>query len=93
MLYEVITVDGNNIFPSQIEALLFEMEGVEPHFQILLTRNEGLTAVELMIEVTPDFFSFDEIKSAENFKKQLSDLLSTSVITSYSIHYTKLYES
>ncbi len=74
---DMIIVDGNNIFPSQIEALLFEMEGVEPHFQILLTRNEGLTAVELMIEVTPDFFSFDEIKSAENFKKQLSDLLST----------------
>ena len=74
---DMMIIDGNNIFPSQIEALLFELEGVEPHFQIVLTRNEGLTGIELKVEVTPEFFSFDEIKFAENFRKKISDQLST----------------
>ncbi len=74
---DMIIIDGNNIFPSMIESLLFEIEGVEPHFQIILTRDMGLTAIELKVEVTPDFFSFDEIKKAENFRKKINNQLST----------------
>ncbi|MDC7233933.1 MAG: phenylacetate--CoA ligase, partial [Spirochaetales bacterium] len=32
---DMIIVDGNNLFPSQLESVLFEIEGVEPHFQII----------------------------------------------------------
>ncbi|MBI9108802.1 MAG: phenylacetate--CoA ligase [Spirochaetales bacterium] len=74
---DMLIIDGNNIFPSQIEALLFEIEGVEPHFQIILTRVEGFTAIELKVEITPDFFSFDEIKRAEDFKHRIDHYLST----------------
>lgn len=74
---DMFIVDGNNIFPSMIEEILFSIEGVEPHYQIILTRENGLTAVELKVEVTPDFFSFDEIRKAENFRKKIYDQLST----------------
>ena len=74
---DMFIIDGNNIFPSMIEELLFSIEGAEPHFQIILSRKEGLTAVELKVEITPDFFSFDEIKKAENFRKKISDQMST----------------
>ena len=74
---DMLIVGGNNIFPSQIEELLFELEGVEPHFQIIITREEGLTAIELKVEISPDFFSIDEIKLVENFRKKIMNFLST----------------
>lgn len=76
---DMIIIDGNNVFPSQIEALLFEIEGVEPHFQIILTREEGLTAIELKVEMTPGLFSFDEIKRVQDFKDRIQNKLVTSL--------------
>lgn len=74
---DMMIVDGNNLFPAQIEAILFEIEGVEPHFQIILTRNEGLDVIELRIEVTPDFIVFDEIRKIQNFQEIIRQQLIT----------------
>jgi len=76
---DMMIIDGNNFFPSQIEALLFEIEGVEPHFQIILTREKGFTAIELKVEITPGLFSFDEIKRAQDFKKRIGLQLAASL--------------
>ncbi len=72
---DMMIVDGNNLFPSQIEALLFEIEGVEPHFQIILKREEGLDNVELRVEVTGSFFAFDEIRKVQDFQKKIREEL------------------
>ena len=74
---DMMIVDGNNLFPAQIEAILFEIEGVEPHFQIILTRNEGLDVIELRIEVTPDFIVFDEIRKVQKFQEIIRQQLIT----------------
>ena len=74
---DMLIIDGNNVFPSQIEQLLYEIEGVEPLFQIILTREEGLTATELKVVISPEFFSIDEIKRAEDFRKKIKNFLST----------------
>jgi phenylacetate-CoA ligase len=68
----MIIVDGRNIFPSNIEEILFEIEGVEPHFQIVLTREEGLDQMEIRVEVTPNFLPIDEIRKVQNFQEQIS---------------------
>jgi len=72
---DMIIIDGRNLFPSQIEALLFEIEGVEPHFQIILDRQEGLGRIEIQVEMTPDFFSFDEVRRVEDFKEKIQNQL------------------
>ncbi|MBI9104271.1 MAG: phenylacetate--CoA ligase [Spirochaetales bacterium] len=74
---DMIIIDGNNIFPSQIEALLFELEGVEPHFQIILKRDDGLDIIELRVEVSRDFLAFDEIRRVEAFKARINQQLKT----------------
>jgi phenylacetate-CoA ligase len=76
---DMIIVDGNNIFPSQIEALLFEIEGVEPHFQIILNREEGLDVIELRVEVSSNVFTFDEIRKVQNFQQKIHQHLITSL--------------
>jgi phenylacetate-CoA ligase len=76
---DMIIVDGNNLFPSQIEALLFKIEGLEPHFQIILNREEGLDNVEIRIEVTSNSFAFDEIKRVQNFQEKIRQELINSL--------------
>ena len=38
---DMLIIRGVNVFPSQIEAALLEVEGTLPHYQIILTRREG----------------------------------------------------
>ena len=53
----MIIVRGVNVFPSQIEAVLMEIEGVEPHFQMVLSNRKGpLDEMEVQVEVEPAFF-------------------------------------
>ncbi len=75
---DMIIVEGNNLFPSQIEAILIDIEGVEPHFQIVLDREEGRDSIELKIEVSPDFPSLDEVKHIESFKERVREDLRVS---------------
>ena len=69
---DMVIVDGQNIFPSHIEEVLFGIEGVEPHFQIVLTREEGMDRMELRVEVTPNFLAFDEIRRVQDFQETVA---------------------
>jgi phenylacetate-CoA ligase len=58
---DMLIIRGVNVFPSQIEALLIEIEGVEPHYQIVVDRHGALDDIEVMVEVEEEIFS-DELK-------------------------------
>jgi phenylacetate-CoA ligase len=68
---DMIIVRGVNVFPSQIEAALLAVEGTLPHYQIVLTRQKGLDAIEVQVEVTPGVFS-DKIGALESLHDRLS---------------------
>jgi len=57
---------GVNVFPSQIEEILFAIEGCEPHYQLVLDREEDMDVLEVRIEVTENIF-FDEMKKQKSF--------------------------
>jgi phenylacetate-CoA ligase len=38
---DLILVKGARVFPSEIEAVLLEVEGTEPHYEIVLERGRG----------------------------------------------------
>jgi phenylacetate-CoA ligase len=42
------------VFPSQIEELLLRCEGLSPHYQIELLREQRLDVVRLIVEARPD---------------------------------------
>jgi len=58
---DMLIIRGVNVFPSQIEALLMEIEGVEPHYQIIVDRRGALDDIEVRVEVEEEIFS-DELK-------------------------------
>jgi len=55
---DMLIVRGVNVFPSQIEAVLLQVQGVEPHYLILLDREKGaMDDLEIWVEVSQDIFS------------------------------------
>ena len=68
---DMFIIRGVNVFPSQIETALLSVEGVLPHFQILLTTAHGLDQMEVQVEVTPELFS-DKIRAMESLQAQIS---------------------
>lgn len=69
---DMLIIRGVNVFPSQIEQVLMEVEGTEPHYQIILDRKAALDDVEVMVEVSEKLFS-DEVKVLDALRKNISD--------------------
>ena len=67
---DIIVIKGVKVFPSQVESILLEVEGVEPRFQILVEQVEGADTLELKVEVNEKVFS-DEIKNLQNISAQI----------------------
>jgi len=75
---DMLIIRGVNVFPSQIESVLFNIEGVEPHYQLIIEREGNLDTLEVQVEVNEQSFS-DEIKElqllANKIRKEIKDLL------------------
>lgn len=71
---DMLIVRGVNVFPSQVEQVLCRIEGVEPHFQILLTREDALDQMEVQVEVEPAIFP-DQMRKLVEFEREVADRL------------------
>ena len=55
---DMLIVRGVNVFPSQIESVLLQVEGVLPHYVIAVDRERGaLDDLEVWVEVSEDMFT------------------------------------
>ncbi len=48
---DMMIVRGVNVFPSQIEELLLEVDGLSPHYQVVLAREGALDSMSVHVEV------------------------------------------
>ena len=76
---DMIIVRGINVFPSQIEHVLLGIEGIRPHYQLVVDRKAGeLDELEVIVEVDEKIFS-DEMKTLrgleEKIKKEIESVL------------------
>ena len=75
---DMLIIRGVNVFPSQIESVLMTIEGVEPHYQLIIDREDNLDTLEVQVEVNEQTFS-DEIKVLQDLsrriQKEIKDLL------------------
>jgi phenylacetate-CoA ligase len=68
---DMLIIRGVNVFPSQIESVLMEIEGVEPHYQLVVDRVENLDTLTVMVELGEQSFS-DEVKKLQDLEKKIS---------------------
>jgi phenylacetate-CoA ligase len=71
---DMLIIRGVNVYPSQIEAVLLEVEGTLPHYQIILSRDHGLDQIEVQVEVTAQVFS-DRVGALEALAEKLMDTI------------------
>ena len=72
---DMLIIRGVNVFPSQIEHALFEIEGTEPQYLIVVSRGDShLDEVELQVEVKQEFFT-DETKGLEALRSKIQDVM------------------
>jgi phenylacetate-CoA ligase len=67
---DMFIIRGVNVFPSQIETALMSIEGTVPHYQIVLTRDQGLDKIEVRVEVTEEIFS-DKVRAMEGVQQKI----------------------
>lgn len=75
---DMLIIRGVNVFPSQIEAALLEMNGTTPHYMIIVDRQGSLDSLEIQVEVEERFFS-DEIRELENLSKQIGHVIQNAI--------------
>ena len=69
---DMLIIRGVNVFPSQIEAILVGIEGLEPHYQLIVDRVGTLDTLEVQVEVTESRFAdADEVKLLQILEKQI----------------------
>jgi phenylacetate-CoA ligase len=75
---DMLIIRGVNVFPSQIESVLMNIEGVEPHYLLIVDRQGALDTLEVHVEVNEKVFS-DEVKKLQSLgrkiEKEIKDLL------------------
>jgi len=71
---DMLIIRGVNVFPSQIEEVILRVDGVEPHYQLIVERRDQLDELEVQVEMNEKMFS-DEIKGLEKVERKIeSDL-------------------
>jgi phenylacetate-CoA ligase len=68
---DMLIIRGVNVFPSQIEQVLGDIEGTEPHYQLVIDRQGTLDTVQLEVEVNERVFS-DEVRGLERIRKEVA---------------------
>ncbi len=75
---DMLIIKGVNVFPMQIEKVLFEVEGTEPHYQIVVERENHADKITVMVEVMESIF-FDEMKKQRQVIDTIKSRLASEV--------------
>lgn len=68
---DMLIIRGVNVFPSQIESVLMEIQGVEPHYQLIVDREGNLDMLTVLVEVGESAFS-DKVKTLQDLEKVIT---------------------
>lgn len=78
---DMLIIRGVNVFPSQVENALLEINGTTPHYLMVVDRVNNLDTLEVQVEVEESFFS-DEVKEMEKLTKKIAAALQSALLIS-----------
>jgi phenylacetate-CoA ligase len=73
---DMLIIKGVNVFPLQIEKVLFEVEGTEPHYQIVVERENHADKITVLVEVMESIF-FDEMRKQREVVDRIKSRLAS----------------
>lgn len=78
---DMLIIRGTNVFPSQVEDVLSNIEGVSPHYRIVVDNETGLDRMTVLVELLPEAFS-DSYARMNEFKHHIADKLKQTLLVS-----------
>ncbi len=79
---DMLIIRGVNVFPSQIESVLLEMNAATPNYMMIVDRKDNHDTMEVQVEMNDSLFS-DQVKDLESIensiKARLNSVLGISV--------------
>ncbi len=75
---DMLIVSGVNVFPSQVEHVLTQVEGLTPNYVIVVDKRGVLDVLEVWVEVDERVFTGD-IGALENLKRKLEEELANAL--------------
>ncbi len=73
---DMLVIRGVNVFPSQIETVLLKSQDVEPHYEIIVTRENWLDQLEVLVELA-DASLLDNYTKLEGLQNKIKHELRT----------------
>ena len=71
---DMMIIRGVNVFPSQVEAALVEVEEVTPHYMMIVDRINNLDTLEIQVELEEKYYT-DEVRVIEALTKKISHVI------------------
>ena len=69
---DMLIIRGINVFPSQIEAILCDIEGLNPNYQIVIDKVGALDTLDLQVEVNEKIFcDSGSVKDLQKIEKRI----------------------
>lgn len=81
---DMLIIRGVNVFPSQIETVLLELNETKPHYLLIVDRINKLDVLEVWVEVDGQLFS-DEIRKLEDLKSKIQHNIESALGISASV--------
>ena len=76
---DMINLGDVKAFPSQVEEVLAATEGVEPHYELVVDRVDGMDTLEVRVEIAEDMPEVDEVRAIERLKERIARRLAASL--------------
>ena len=71
---DMLIIRGVNVFPSQVEAALINVEEVTPHYMMIVDRVNNLDTLEIQLEMDPKYYT-DEVRAIEALTKKIGHVI------------------
>ena len=75
---DMLIIRGVNVFPSQIEEVLMNVDDLEPHYLIVLYKKDYMDKIEVWVEVSEKIFH-EKIMDLEDFEKSIEAKLYSAI--------------
>jgi phenylacetate-CoA ligase len=71
---DMLIIRGVNVFPSQVESVILELEEFEPHYLIVVDRVNNTDTFQVQVELRPEYYS-DEMTRIIALKQKITSHL------------------
>ena len=88
---DMLIIRGVNVFPSQVESALLEIEEAKPHYMLIVDRVGTMDTLEIQVEIDDRYFSDEMVelnKVRQKIKHKVESILGVSVIINLVEHKT-----